>query len=209
MLKPGGHIVAFSGTRTYHRLAVAIEDAGFEIRDNLLDLREREKPFRAESNRQDGFEDRRDRPGIAPPRRRQPSHCLARATKIRRRALGENGAVGFRSPRPVTDERPRNGIRLGQRSQACLTEPICLARKPLVGRLLKMFSLMEQGAQHRRCRIHADDARGGKSPLRGCEARSDVDEDRRHLATGRRASNITATKPGRWPANLVTTDHRR
>lgn len=33
VLKPGGHVVAFSGTRTYHRLACAVEDAGFEIRD--------------------------------------------------------------------------------------------------------------------------------------------------------------------------------
>ncbi len=35
VLKPGGHLVAFSGTRTYHRMVVAIEDAGFEIRDQL------------------------------------------------------------------------------------------------------------------------------------------------------------------------------
>lgn len=35
VLKPGGHLLAFSGTRTYHRMAVAIEDAGFEIRDML------------------------------------------------------------------------------------------------------------------------------------------------------------------------------
>lgn len=33
VLKPGGHLIAFGGTRTYHRMAVAIEDAGFEIRD--------------------------------------------------------------------------------------------------------------------------------------------------------------------------------
>lgn len=33
VLKPGGFVVAFSGTRTYHRMAVAIEDAGFEVRD--------------------------------------------------------------------------------------------------------------------------------------------------------------------------------
>jgi site-specific DNA-methyltransferase (adenine-specific) len=32
-LKPGGHLLAFGGTRTYHRMACAIEDAGFEIRD--------------------------------------------------------------------------------------------------------------------------------------------------------------------------------
>jgi site-specific DNA-methyltransferase (adenine-specific) len=35
VLKPGGHLCAFGGTRTYHRMAVAIEDAGFEIRDSL------------------------------------------------------------------------------------------------------------------------------------------------------------------------------
>lgn len=35
VLKPGGHLCAFGGTRTYHRLVCAIEDAGFEIRDAL------------------------------------------------------------------------------------------------------------------------------------------------------------------------------
>ena len=36
VLKPGAHLVAFGGTRTYHRLACAIEDAGFEIRDAIM-----------------------------------------------------------------------------------------------------------------------------------------------------------------------------
>jgi len=35
VLKPGGHLLAFGGTRTWHRLACAIEDAGFEIRDSI------------------------------------------------------------------------------------------------------------------------------------------------------------------------------
>lgn len=35
VLKPGGHLVAFGGTRTYHRMVCAIEDAGFEVRDQL------------------------------------------------------------------------------------------------------------------------------------------------------------------------------
>jgi len=35
ILKPGGHILAFGGTRTYHRMASAIEDAGFEVRDMI------------------------------------------------------------------------------------------------------------------------------------------------------------------------------
>lgn len=36
VLKPGGHLLAFGGSRTYHRLAAAIEDAGFEIRDQIM-----------------------------------------------------------------------------------------------------------------------------------------------------------------------------
>jgi len=36
VLKPGGHLLSFGGTRTWHRMAVAIEDAGFEIRDNIM-----------------------------------------------------------------------------------------------------------------------------------------------------------------------------
>ena len=35
VLKPGGHLLAFGGTRTWHRLAVAIEDVGFEVRDSI------------------------------------------------------------------------------------------------------------------------------------------------------------------------------
>jgi site-specific DNA-methyltransferase (adenine-specific) len=36
VLKPGGHLVSFGACRTYHRIACAIEDAGFEIRDSLF-----------------------------------------------------------------------------------------------------------------------------------------------------------------------------
>jgi DNA modification methylase len=35
VLKPGGHLLAFGGSRTWHRLAAAVEDAGFEIRDSI------------------------------------------------------------------------------------------------------------------------------------------------------------------------------
>jgi len=36
VLKPGGYCLAFSGTRTYHRLVVGLEDAGFKIKDQLI-----------------------------------------------------------------------------------------------------------------------------------------------------------------------------
>lgn len=36
VLKPGGYLLAFGGSRTFHRIACAIEDAGFEIRDTIM-----------------------------------------------------------------------------------------------------------------------------------------------------------------------------
>jgi site-specific DNA-methyltransferase (adenine-specific) len=36
VLKPGGHLLAFGGARTYHRMVCAIEDAGFEVRDQIM-----------------------------------------------------------------------------------------------------------------------------------------------------------------------------
>src|ERR1035437_2427813 len=44
VLKPGGHLLAFGGTRTYHRMACAIEDAGFEVRDQMQWLYGQEFP---------------------------------------------------------------------------------------------------------------------------------------------------------------------
>lgn len=68
VLKPGGHIVAFGGTRTWHRLACAIEDAGFEIRDSLawlystgfpksVNLHQPIADLRAERRRHPGLDD--------------------------------------------------------------------------------------------------------------------------------------------------------
>lgn len=47
VLKPGGHLLAFSGSRTYHRMACAIEDAGFEIRDQIVNYHDSTRNERA------------------------------------------------------------------------------------------------------------------------------------------------------------------
>ena len=36
VLKPGGHLLSFAGSRTYHKICMGVEDAGFEIRDQLM-----------------------------------------------------------------------------------------------------------------------------------------------------------------------------
>ena len=56
VLKPGGHLLAFSGTRTYHRMASAIEDAGFEVRDMIEWLYGSGFPKSLNIGKQDGCE---------------------------------------------------------------------------------------------------------------------------------------------------------
>ena len=44
VLKPGGHLLAFSGSRTYHRMTVSVEDAGFEVRDMIAWISDKRMP---------------------------------------------------------------------------------------------------------------------------------------------------------------------
>lgn len=57
VLKPGGHLISFGGTRTYHRMAVAIEDAGFEIRDMIAWVYGSGFPKSLNIGKQEGCED--------------------------------------------------------------------------------------------------------------------------------------------------------
>ena len=56
VLKPGGHLLAFGGSRTYHRLACAIEDAGFQIRDQIMWVYGSGFPKSLNIGKQDGCE---------------------------------------------------------------------------------------------------------------------------------------------------------
>ena len=56
VLKPGGHMLAFSGSRTYHRMACAIEDAGFQIRDQIMWVYGSGFPKSLNIGKQDGCE---------------------------------------------------------------------------------------------------------------------------------------------------------
>ena len=125
VLKPGAHVVAFGGTRSYHRLACAIEDAGFEIRDQIGWCY-----------------------GSGFPKSHDVSKAIDRASGAKREVVGDspfasrkpNGSAGVNSvglsaspgaivTAPATDE-----ARAWQGWGTALKpawEPICLARKPL------------------------------------------------------------------------------
>jgi site-specific DNA-methyltransferase (adenine-specific) len=144
LLHPGGHLIAFSHCRTYHRMACAIEDAGFEIR-NMIDWMY----------------------GTGFPK----SHNLD----------GEFDGWG-------TDLKPAK-------------EPIVLARKPIIGSVAANMAMFGTGALNiDRCRIHADDARGGTYTVRRLAPGATVN------ATDNWKENEVyhgEAKPGRWPANVV------
>lgn len=127
VLKPGGHLLSFGGTRTYHRMACAIEDAGFEIRDQLQWLY-----------------------GSGFPKSMDISKAIDKKAGIWRGKAGnvisKNGSMSApnyeRTPKgePITDlAKQWDGFGTSLKPA---NEPICLARKPLaektiVGNVLK------------------------------------------------------------------------
>lgn len=144
VLKPGGHLLAFSGSRTYHRMTCAIEDAGFEIRDQIMWV------------------------------------------------YGQ----GFPKSKNLDGEWAGWGTALKPSH-----EPICMARKPLVGTVAANVLQFRTGALNiDACRVEPT----GESRERAGEA----SQERRYTEAG--GTNFAA-KPGvrggapegRWPANLI------
>ncbi len=129
LLKPGGHLLSFGGTRTYHRMVARIEDAGFEVRDMIAWVYATGFP---KGGRVDTHIDRQ----LGRQRRKVP----ARGVGIRpttARVYGDrpchervrSGEHYVDADEPISDEARRwHGWRPHLRPAI---EPICLARAPL------------------------------------------------------------------------------
>lgn len=158
ILKPGGYLLAFSGSRTYHRMACAIEDAGFEIRDQIMWI------------------------------------------------------YGSGFPKSLNLDGDRQGWGTALKPAH---EPICMARKPLIGTVLSNMATHGTGALNiDGCRIQTDEAlrtgAGGTwNAMHQHEGRQgEVSADRTYTEQG--GTNF-AMKPGprggdaagRWPANVI------
>ncbi len=194
VLKPGGHLLAFGGTRTYHRMACAIEDAGFEIRDQIQWLY-----------------------GSGFPKSLDVSKAIDKAAGVKFRARPAEG-VGFMNPegsggynvtknRLVRTEESTEAAKQWEGFGTALkpaNEPICLARKPLSEKTVAANVLRwGTGALNiDGCRIGAsrDDDIHGKNPhTRGGFGHADAkvyDENRGG------APQYDPTQ-GRWPANVI------
>lgn len=220
VLKPGAHLVAFGGTRTYHRMACAIEDAGFEIRDQLQWIYGQGFPKSLDVSKvidkMAGAE--REVVGV-----RTSAYGTDTATgeRLSRKGGGAGLFVGtlpkevpLKSPTPATDEAKQwNGWGTALKPA---NEPICLARKPLEKGLTVAQNVLKWGTGAINvdgCRIPTDDLLGGgaENPDTNAVMKSDGwdrpwmhDDDARIAHSARVRDNVQkAQSLGRFPANVI------
>lgn len=204
VLKPGGHIVCFASTRTYHRMATGIEDAGFEIRDQLAwtfgsgfpksrDVSKAiDKAAGAERTVRLG-----PKPGHEDFANRKTKGHISKPDANegwRRPWMDADGAGDYNFQfAPATDAaREWNGWGTALKPA---WEPICLARKPLIGTVAQNVLQHGTGALNiDGCRIGVE---GGTT--RG-ENKSNAGKPRNTLHAGN--FGIEKLDAGRWPANL-------
>lgn len=191
LLPPGGHLLAFSGTRTYHRMACAIEDAGFEIRDQLQWLYGSGFPKSRDVSKAIDAELGHDRKSDYVPNFKNGTH-----------GHGWGGGITTETEPPAT-EAAREWQGWGTALKpAC--EPIVLARKPLDGTVAANVQKHGTGALNvDGCRVQGSEARDQGSGRDG-----EASADRRYTANGATSFSLTpeprgGAEDGRWPANVV------
>lgn len=208
VLKPGGHLLAFGGTRTYHRLACAVEDAGFEIRDSVIWLYGSGFPKSLDVSKAIDRAAGAEREVVG---RKADPRYLSGATETSGAPMGsidprpnsvENyEAAGFVTA-PATPE--------AQRWQGWGTalkpahEPIVVARKPLVGTVAQNVERFGTGALNiDGCRIEPTGDYGRTA------ARADGTTNKGEFFSGDNGGIASgeledyAHFAGRWPANVV------
>jgi site-specific DNA-methyltransferase (adenine-specific) len=197
VLKPGGHLLAFAGTRTQHRMAVRIEDAGFEIRDMIAWVYGSGFPKSLDVSKAldkaAGAE--RDVVGRYVPPNGKEWNLTADVS-----APGYSGGLGLRSASlditaPTTDA-ARQWQGWGTALKPAL-EPITVARKPLIGTVAEnVLTWGTGGVNVDGCRVDASEGR----PLRESKAESSLHAFGEGL-NGSRCAGVTTQ--GRWPTNLI------
>ena len=184
VLKPGGHLLSFGGSRTYHRMAVAIEDAGFEVRDQIMWIYGSGFPKSHNIGKAIDKMDGKDVP-------------TGKQFNVAGGLKGKTPNKQFRSDnpdyiKPVYDnEWDGWGTALKPAH-----EPICMARKPLSEKSIaeNVLKWGTGGINIDGCRIGTDDVFGG-----GAKATKIFDGDAGYNGEGWVAGNTE----GRFPANIM------
>lgn len=176
VMKPGAHLLAFGGTRTFGELQVAIAAAGFEIRDSILDLVDPEGAVQAFLN------------SLNEEQIRAFVKCYDDAT------WGGLLAWIFGSGFPKSHNQKGEWEGYGSALKPAF-EPIVVARVPMIGTIAANLAAHRTGALNiDGCRIEANDDRSG-----GFGAGN------RPWPTGAKGetNKVEAGSLGRWPANVI------
>ena len=216
ILKPGGYLLSFGGTRTYHRLVCGIEDAGFEIRDMITWLYG--SGFPKSLNIGQDFDRQECRKQLTKKLGRKPSREEFREVwKNFRRIVGQRkgqgnipndrGEWGLKSnepvniTEPVTDEAKHWEGWGTALKPAC--EPIVVARKPLSEKSVALNVLRwgTGGMNIEECRIECDSVLD-KSQDRTMIQRADGKEQGWGMKPQGKTQVLDLNK-GRFPANII------
>lgn len=195
VLKPGGHLLSFGGTRTYHRMTCAIEDASFEIRDCLMWLYGSGFPKSmdvskaidkaAGAERTEVIGSKLGRPGMAKDGSNQSFDSSANT-------YGAGGVLSSDITAAATPEAEQWQGWGTALKPAC--EPIVLARKPLIGTVAKNVLAHGTGA------LNIDASRIGDGGQLQWSAPRDMGY---HGGSDNANANANANAKGRWPANVL------
>lgn len=202
VLKPGGHMLAFGGTRTWHRLACAVEDAGFEIRDSIAWLYG--SGFPKSMNVSKAID--RAAGELEP---EGQAFTVAGYSHNPDKLLHTAPPAGYVPPDPVTDDAKRwQGWGTALKPAF---EPIVVGRKPLSGTVAGNVLAHGVGALNiDGCRVATSENLNGStySEIRG-EKHDLPGANRSPTAAGRfspeggRLPGEFVQPPGRWPSNVV------
>jgi len=196
VLKPGGHLLAFGGTRTWHRLAVAIEDAGFEIRDNIAWLYG--SGFPKSHNVALGIDKKQ---GHANRGRAIPTASKYQASDIEEKnKLTSNPVEAYEAKSEEAAKWEGWGTALKPAH-----EPIVVARKPIIGTVAE--NVLKYGVGG----INIDATRIGTTVERWPKTRSyggGTEYSFTNTSQGVKYAQKTGEAPeGRWPANIILDEH--
>jgi site-specific DNA-methyltransferase (adenine-specific) len=187
VLKPGGHLLAFGGSRTWHRIAVAVEDAGFQIRDSVAWLY-----------------------GSGFPKSLDVSKAIDKAAGAEREVVGSKKWSNSKN-HFVPGENHAASVNLDETAPATFEaqkwqgwgtalkpafEPVIVARKPLVGTVAANVLEYGTGALNiDGTRIGASDAPEGRSRHGGGVVGNGTSFEM--------PDSVSSMPAGRWPSNVV------
>ena len=206
VLKPGGHLLAFAGTRTQHRMAVRIEDAGFEIRDMIAWVYGSGFPKSLDVSKAidkaAGAE--REIVGLKRYGDGQTYGERAAAGRFGGGIMGEPAARGPDYETAPATEAAAQWRGWGTALKPAL-EPITVARKPLVGTVAANVLEWGTGALNiDGCRVGVEStARHTLKVMSSKGAKGGALSNQDHEYAERNEALATGSDSGRWPANLI------